>query len=278
MATSRKGAKEQKEALQTTGDKKGLALRDPSSEGVPVALLSDSINSTVMILKQNLGAASSLQITDLTRIVVPAGGGTAWQMPNPIAGSKAKNVDELDVVIIAFKDQKAFWKEGVDEKGGGTPPDCRSTDMIHGIGDPGGFCNGGVDQQPEPCPFNLFGTANEGEGAGKACKDLRFIFFLEGKSRLPKLLVVPPTSLKGLRKYFLGLAEQDIQFNHVVTRLELEQDKNKDNVKYSRIVPSAIAELSDEEIATANEFTKMLDPLIGNLSVQTSSDVQAEAK
>lgn len=274
MATSRKGAgaKEDSKALA-----KQDGQRELSHESVPVALATDNIDGMTKILQENLGSAGRLSISDLTRITVPPGGGTAWQIPNPIAGSKPKNVDELDVVIVAFKDQKAFWKEGLDEKGGGSPPDCRSLDMIHGVGDPGGFCNGGVDQQPEPCPFNVFGSANEGEGAGKACKDLRFIFFLEAKSRLPKLLIVPPTSLQSMRRYFISLAEQEIPHYGVVTRLELKQDKSKTGVKYSRIEPSAIAELSDDETATALKYKATIEPMIGNLAVTQASQV-AEAK
>lgn len=276
MATSRKGAQQQapdnkNEALTAPGK---AALRKLSHEAVPVALASDSIDGMMQIMKENLGPAGQLSVTDLTRITIPAGGGTAWQLPNPIAGSKPKNVDTLDVVIVAFKDQKAFWKESVDDTGGGTPPDCRSLDMIHGVGDPGGFCNGGVDSQPEPCAFNVFGSANEGEGAGKACKDLRFLFFLEGKSRLPKLLVVPPTSLKAMKKYFISLAENEIPHYGVVTRLELEADKNANNVKYSKIVPSAIAELSEEEKATAQLFKQHIEPMIGNMAVQAASQVK----
>jgi len=273
MATSRKSAKtgNDSQALE-----KSNGQRELSHESVPVALASDNIDGMTKILQENLGSAGRLSISDLTRITVPPGGGTAWQMPNPIAGSKPKNIDALDVVIVAFKDQKAFWKEGLDEKGGGSPPDCRSLDMIHGVGDPGGFCNGGVDQQPEPCPFNVFGSANEGEGAGKACKDLRFIFFLEAKSRLPKLLIVPPTSLQAMRRYFISLAEQEIPHYGVVTRLELEPEKSKSNIKYSRIVPSAIAELSDEEKLTALKYKETIEPMIGNLVVTQAKQVADE--
>lgn len=273
MATTRKGAKSdnsKSESLQRG------ATRELSNEAVPVALATDSIDGMMQIMKENLGPAGTLNISDLTRITIPAGGGTAWQIPNPIAGSKPKNVDALDIVIVAFKDQKAFWKESVDDTGGGSSPDCRSLDMIHGVGDPGGFCNGGTDSQPEPCPFNVFGSANEGEGAGKACKDLRFLFFLEGKSRLPKLLVVPPTSLKAMKRFFISLAENEIPHYGVVTRLELEADKNNNNVKFSKIVPSAIAELSDEEKATALLFKQSLEPMIGNMAVQTAAQVKTE--
>lgn len=280
MATTRSSKTNDKSAPPPKSDaieKAGKgALRELSHDAVPVALASDSIDGMMQIMKDNLGPSGQLNITDLSRITIPAGGGTAWEIPNPIAGNKPKSTQALDVVIVDFKDQKAFWKESLDDTGGGTPPDCRSMDMVHGIGEPGGFCNGGVDSQPEPCPFNIFGSANEGEGEGKACKDLRFLFILEGRSRLPKLLVVPPTSLKAMKKYFISLAEGELRFNQVVTRLELEVDKNAKNVKYSKIVPSAIAELSDEEKATADLFKGALAPMIGNLVVQNAAQVKTE--
>lgn len=274
MATSR--SKEKKgDAIAKAGD--GSLARKPSNEALPVALCGGGVEKTMQILKANLGLAGKLTVSDLTKITIPSGGGTAWQMPNPIGGGKPKNVDAIECVIIAFKDQKAFWKESIDDSGGGTPPNCRSVDMVHGIGDPGGFCDGGTDLQPEPCPFNVFGSAKEGEAGGKACKDLRFLFILEGKSRIPKLIIVPPTSLKSMRRYFLDLAGQEIPHYAVITRLELEPDKNATGIKYSRISPSAVAELNEEEIKAAEEFCNMISPMIGNMVTQLQGkDVKSD--
>jgi len=276
MATNRSSTKKPPSEALTKKSSTQVANREPSHDSLPVALTGSGISSTMQILKENLGSAGQLAISDLTKFVMPSGGGTAFEYPNPVAGHP-KNVDYLDLVIVAFKDQKAFWKESIDDSGGGTPPDCRSMDMIHGIGSPGGFCNGGTDQQPEPCPFNEFGSAKEGEAEGKACKDLRFLFVLEGKSRIPKMIIVPPTSLKGVRRYFLDLAGQDISFYRVITRFTLVSDKNKKGIKYSRLVPEAIADLSDEEAAIAEEFKKMLDPMIGNMAQSIVARDTAEA-
>jgi hypothetical protein len=275
MATSRKNDKKGEGSKEQALDKPGQ--RALSHESVPVALATSNIDNMVRIIQDNLGSAGQLSIGDLTRLTVPPGGGTAWEIPNPIAGSKPRHESELDVVIVFSKDQKAFWKEPIGKDGGGgSPPDCRSTDMIHGVGDPGGYCNGGVDAQPEPCPFNVFGSANEGEGEGKACKDLRFLFILEGKSRLPKLLVVPPTSLKAVRRYYISLAESEMQYTDVVTRLELETDKNAGGVKYSRIVPKAVAELSDEEKATALMYRQALEPMVNAVRVSARKEVESQ--
>jgi len=275
MATSRK-SDNKKDALEQRKAAPPPAKRAPSDPALPVALTGGGVQTTMMILKDNLGAAGQLAVSDLTKITIPSGGSTVWQMPNPVGGKPA-NVEEIQCVIVAFKDQKAFWKESIDDSGGGTPPDCRSLDMIHGIGDPGGFCNGGTDAQPEPCPFNEFHSAQEGEGEGKACKDLRFLFILEGKSRIPKLLIIPPTSLKGMRRYFLDLAGQEIPFYGVITSLALVQDKNKKGIKYSRVEASAIADLSEEELAISKQFKEMIDPMIGNMVSQLQGkDVRAE--
>lgn len=266
MATSRSTSKKKDDAVATRKPEP-VAKREPSDSNLPVALTGGGVQTTMMILKDNLGAAGQLTVSDLTKIVIPGGGATVWQMPNPVGGKPA-NVEDILCVIVAFKDQKAFWKESIDDSGGGTPPDCRSLDMIHGVGDPGGACNGGTDAQPEPCPFNVFGSANEGEAKGKACKDLRFLFILEGKSRIPKLLIVPPTSLKGMRRYFLDLAGQEIPFYGVITKLSLVQDKNPKGIKYSRIEASAEADLSEDELKIAKEFKDMIDPMIGNMVSQ----------
>jgi hypothetical protein len=266
MATSRSTKKKDNTEI-VKREPAAVTKRSESDPSLPVALTGGGVQTTMMILKDNLGAAGQLAVSDLTKIVIPGGGSTVWQMPNPVGGKPA-NLEEITCVIVAFKDQKAFWKESIDDSGGGTPPDCRSLDMIHGIGDPGGFCNGGTDAQPEPCPFNEFKSANEGEGEGKACKDLRFLFILEGKSRIPKLLIVPPTSLKGMRRYFLDLAGQEIPFYGVITSLTLVQDKNKKGIKYSRVEASAVADLSEQELAIAKQFKEMIDPMIGNMVSQ----------
>src|SRR5437870_2303657 len=130
MATSRKGSNAKDAKSDAIAKKDGQ--RELSHESVPIALATSNIDNMVRIIQDNLGSAGQLSIGDLTRLTVPPGGGTAWEIPNPIAGSKPRHESELDVVIVFSKDQKAFWKEPLGkEGGGGSPPDCRSIDMIH---------------------------------------------------------------------------------------------------------------------------------------------------
>jgi hypothetical protein len=94
---------------------------------------------------------------------------------------------------------------------------------------------------------------------------------MHGPSKLPKLLIVPPTSLKALRRYFLDLAGNEMPYYGVVTRLTLRQEKNAGGIKYSKIEASMVSELNDEEYAMAEKFNEYVLPMIGALANQISA-------
>lgn len=72
--------------------------------------------------------------------------------------------DELPAIIIDGKNSRAFYRTAYDPKkakaGDVSQPDCKSTDGITGVGDPGGECRTcpmsqwGQDGSPPPCALS----------------------------------------------------------------------------------------------------------------------------
>jgi hypothetical protein len=222
-----------------------VALGDPNNEaGGNVALA----------LKENLGGAE-INAFDFERVKVPAGGGLAWNITDQDTGDETA-LPGFEAVIVAWKDQKAFWKRSLSEDGAKKgPPDCYSPDMKKGIGDPGVVC--------ATCRFNKFGTAKGGTGRGKACKDTRQIFFMRPASLLPELLVVPPTSLQAVKSFMLKLASRGIPFWQCVVKFKLVKDKNAESVEYSKVDLSLVAVLDDLPKAAAQKYSHVVRQMLG---------------
>lgn len=236
-------------------------------QAVPRALTKEFAGNVTELIAENLGAGTKLSLGDLTRIKIPAGGLTQFVIPS-VTGQDSMS-PHVDGVIIAHKLNKAYWAEEFEKSGGGTPPDCRSDDMVHGLGKPYAEDASVVPQADETgwlcesCPNNQFGSAKGGDGAGKACKDLRFMFFFTQNSLLPSLIVAPPTSLKETKKYLLGLTNEGILYNQVITRFELTEQKSKAGIKYAQLKPTMVGALNEEQQHQARVFTEMFQPMLG---------------
>jgi hypothetical protein len=140
----------------------------------------------LMPMTEDLSVNGTLELGDLDRVHVPLGGSTTWQVPG-INGTES--VSELDGIILAHHDQRAFWRGSPEEGAPGAPPDCSSIDTVHGVGNPGGLCC--------DCPFGQYGSA----GRGQACRLTRELAFIRPEDRFPFIVSVPRTSLKNVRKF-----------------------------------------------------------------------------
>lgn len=247
----------------------------PSTEllvNLPTSLSAESANDLAQLVSENLGAGATLNLSDLRRIKIPTGGMTQFEIPDPLTG-ESEYVKEIYGVVIGHKIGKAFWAKAYGKDGStGTPPDCRSDDGVHGIGNPNPLDKEnfqiGKDQFGhlcETCPNAEFGTANDGEGAGKACKDLRFMFFFSGDAMLPQVLIAPPTSLKPMKDYFLGLINKSLIYNHVITKFTLVKQTSKGGVDYAQLKPSIDKVLDPAAKARAKQFSDLFAPMFGTV-------------
>ena len=205
------------------------------------------------VIRANIGNARLTEF-DVDRISVPTGGGNLWTVPTLDGDENAKDITGI---VVYWKEPRAYWKVAFDESGGGTPPDCSSDDGVNGIGEPGGAC--GV------CPLAQFGTHHKGRG--QACKQMRVLFMVREQEFLPIAVSCPPTSLGNMQKFFLRLAGRGIQYNHIVTRLTLGQDKNKEGIKYSAVEPAMVRMLNEYEIEQIEHYCASIEPALSRMRV-----------
>lgn len=195
------------------------------------------------LIHENLG--DELGEFDIERIKIPPGGILQWTVPT--LEGEPEMVKDLQGVIVYNKLVRAYWVKSIDD-GGAASPDCKSDNNAFGEGTPGGSCS--------KCPFSKFGSAvgkDGNPGKGQACQQKMLVFLLGEEGFLPKIVVLPATSISPLRKYFVRLMDRGISKSSIVTKLKLEEDKNDSGIKYSKVKPVIVGALDDkakEQIAT----------------------------
>jgi hypothetical protein len=216
------------------------------------------------IVADNLGGQDIGEF-DLTRLKVPAGGATIWEMET-LAGTEA--VKEITGIIVHTAQSRAWWPIPLDEsKEGSTPPSCTSADARIGYGK-----QWATKEDPNPagepkqlacnaCPHSQWGS---GKNGGQACSlKGSWLILVEG-SFLPIVVSLPTMSLKQTKRYMLGLAGQGIRFSDVVTKLHLEKAQSGPNT-YAKVVPELVGPLSPEDAQKAREYGALLKPLFDRL-------------
>lgn len=230
-------------------DKPGteLATFDASASAFPVLFSQDGEGSIAEIIEDNFGD-EGFSPSDLDRLKVPSGGGTSWDIPDE---DPQRHVDGI---IIHRQPTRSMWFKGRGEGGEEDgPPDCWSGDAKVGVGAFGPGSESNPTGACETCPMNVFGSSDRGSGNGKACKEQMQLFVLQEGSILPLQISLPPTSLKGFRKYMTRLASRGKSYYAVLSRFSLEVQKGGGQT-YSVVVPSKVADLDPEEARAARAF------------------------
>ena len=125
-----------------------------------------------------------------------------------------------------------------------------------GQGKPGGECI--------HCPLAAFGSATnrgETEAKGQACKDMRLLFVMLPSSAIPHVVVAPPTSIKQIREFIVGVAGLMRRISEIKTGLTLEQDKSGEGFPYWKIVPKLMGKLEGDERELAKTMAGMVSPI-----------------
>ncbi len=248
-------AKQQKQTKKE--ESKAVSTEVKSMRGELMDVSNYSLMSDPMSLQAMIYNLQGEQISefDLDRVKVPPGGMTVFQLPGEDGVSHA---EEIEGVILHIGIRKAYWS---DPNPSGSPPDCYSTDGIHGNGDPGVAC--------ASCPFNEFGSAVGPDGKprkGKRCREMRTILMIRPEDRLPIVVTAPPASIKGVKQYLLkGLPVFMFQ---AITRLTLTADKSSDGILYSKIVPHYVGHIAPEMAKALAAYAATLKQvLIGHAPV-----------
>jgi len=167
---------------------------------------------------------------EFPKITVPTGAGLFWTLPN------GEPVKEFGGVVVAHFKARAYWP--LDAPIANNPPTCSSIDgryPLSGAGPTGA-------SQCAACPYSKYGSGKEGRG--QACKERMNTFLLMEDSDLPRLLSLPPTSIKPFSRYARGLIDQKPvrPLSSLVTIFGLEKKTGGVGPDYSVVAPRPSAE------------------------------------
>jgi hypothetical protein len=100
---------------------------------------------------------------------------------------------------------------------------------------------------------------------------------LRGESMFPKIVSLPPTSLKAARQFFTRLTTQGIPYAKALVGIELEKAQNAQGKTYGKAVFRFVRRLSDDESSRAMEFHQMCQSFAVRLPVDTNVAAEAAA-
>lgn len=218
-----------------------LSMVDQHTSSAGFALLEYDQNELREIVRDTLGG--SVNVADLPRIKVPAGGATQWMIPTLDGDEAAKTIEG---VVILNRETRAFW---VNTEPNGSPPDCSSPDGFEGTGNPGGDCS--------RCPMAQYDSGKDGR---QACRQQRQLFMIREGDVLPIVVNVPPSSLKAWRQFATQLVQARTPLTGVITRLSLVKAQSRNNQPYAQIVPAVASYLVPEDTARFKAYGESLRP------------------
>ncbi len=217
-------------------------------------VLARDIKGILTTIKAN--TSGPIDQFDLDRIKIPAGGGTAWEIPTLEGNDVAK---EVEGIIVHHKFGRGYWDKPMEDTGGGAPPTCASNDGNTGVGEPGGNC--------ETCPLSRWGSDPKG-GRGQACKQTKVLFLLRPGTVIPLLINLPPTSIKQATNFLLRLSSFERPFYTVVTKVGLQKKANAQGIDFSQATFSMAGKLDEGESAVMKTYSDAIRGVLDRVELQ----------
>lgn len=252
---------EKKDAVQKI-DTKFLALGNQQS-------------NVAGLIKANMGGRR-IDPWSLDAATFPSGEMLQFQIPS-LEGMEA--VKEIIGVVVHFSDGRVYHEKEYGQ-GETTPPDCQSSDLINGVGNPGNHTketvikfmqlsgkevNEGDSKSPfmrcDDCYNSEWGSARKGNG--QACAERRQAFILREEDFLPLFMNIPPTSVKAMSDFFMRLSSKGKRYDAVVLKMSLVTSKNADGTKYAGLVVNYVRDLNQDEIKAVENYAGGLSNLFG---------------
>lgn len=223
------------------------------------------------LMEETMGPGGSIRLANLTRIKVPPSELKSWMIPDDNGDDTA--VKAIKGIPVSLQSRRSFW---TSDDPTGSPPECRSGDLIHGKGEFGP----GSERNPTglcaKCPMSQRGSAGKGTQASK-CKEQRVIFMLTG-DLLPIMVVIPAGSLPNFanfgafmfRKAIRGVPRGRADDGTPITssawlRLEveigLERDTNPNGQEYNKATFKVVRRLTPDEVKAVNDYGLWVDTL-----------------
>lgn len=215
-------------------------------------------------VEDNLGG-DRLSEWDMERYIMPSGKGLTFTVET---ASNASSANELVGVIVFQQNRRTWWAKSKDESDGDNgPPDCESSDGVHGVGIMADKCGGLCAS----CPKSKFGSAVDKNGnatKGQACSQKKCLFILKPDSILPCVLMVPPTSLTNLKQYLAALISARKPYFGVVTKITLKSERSKSGKDYGELRFEMLEKIEDPAIV--ERFKKAGEFFSKSLGTQTN--------
>ncbi len=192
------------------------------------------------------------------RVKLPAGGGTAFEIPSS-ESDETEMVKDITGVIAHNHPAYAYYSDKYT--GGSNPPECGSFDGVNGVGNPGGSC--------QSCPYNKFGS---GDGQSKLCKNRRMLYILREGELFPITMSLPTGSLKSFTNYVKKQLSRGRKLGQIVTRITLKKATNASGIAFSQAVFSFERMLTPEERTAVASVTETIKAYASNLKPSTFVD------
>ena len=227
------------------------------------------------LIKANMGGRK-IDPWSLDAATFPTGEMLQFQVPS-LDGMEA--VKEITGVVVHFSDARVYHEKEFGQ-GETTPPDCQSSDLINGVGDPGKHTketiqkfmqmsgkevNEGESKSPfmrcDDCYNAEWGSARKGNG--QACAERRQAFILREDDFLPLFMNIPPTSVRAMSDFFMRLSSKGKRYDAVVLKMSLATSKNNDGPKYAGLVVNYVRDLNPDEIKAVENYAGGLSDLFG---------------
>ena len=215
--------------------------------------LAHGVGGLAEVMDDNVGRR--LQLGDLTRITVPTGGATSFEIFDDLT-RETENVKYVEGVLVHWRRSRAWWPPTDNDELSHEPPSCASVDGKFPIPN-GEFGDGGaqahrnipimVDGEQRrscaKCPMSQWGSHPKEGRNGQACKAGILLFLLQEGETLPVVISVPPTSIKVVENFMVKLsARYATHYSGFKLRFALAKIDKGPN-PYSQLVPSQVGVL-----------------------------------
>lgn len=183
------------------------------------------------------------------QVKIPSGGGIAFEIED--GDGEVDSVKAIDAVIVFTHRMNAWWRGSYGDDDGNKAPVCSSMDAKVGLhSETGEFIN------CETCPLNQYGSDASG-GKGKACKNMRRIYFMRQDDPNFYCLTVPPTSIRDVNRQLARImGAKKIPYTGLIVTFKLEKAKNANGIAYSKVLVEKKGILPAAAAQTARAYRK----------------------
>ncbi len=219
---------------------------------------------------RNEGMGQETQGLPITypRVKMLHGGAALFQFENT-----EETMKEFRALLIHVEPSRVYWKEAMGTGDGKKMPDCFSRDLMapeSQIKEPQSTkCTG--------CPHNEWGSEVKDDGTsgrGKACKEIRRLFFIPEGHFTPHWMSVPPSSLRELSKFMTTVRDKGFKKpQEVFAHFKVNGRENPEGVAYSELALGVGEKLPDQLLFMVADYKKKVEDMLTTAAPVTKEQV-----